>query len=176
MANVTAEDKKVLEEAARKFKAISTAASVFYELLASVTPTIKQIGLTEIVRLKKESKKGKLTEALKDYKYSADKINHVPPTWVIALKKFDDCDGSAWLINEVAEKCSIFCIARVVKGEIKDFEKWHFVVQDINNITWSNFQNEGEWNIVKFAKKYWSKATHLIHITPTIDVQEITVL
>lgn len=510
MANVTSEDKKVLEEAARKFKAISTAASVFYELLASVTPTIKQIGLAEIARLKKESKKGKLTEAIKDYKYSADKINHVPPTWVISLKKFDDCitgdteihtetglkeiskikigenvlsydfnrkeycykpvlnvfnpgrkkikkiifrngthlfatdnhplwvkktidnwdrnnkkrvpskyikqcvsdislkkrqvpcvrklpykvidnpwynddicfvlghfiaegwnvhgkvctsgqecnqitprlnklgipyslhknnsgvpfitflmsdfknllrmilgnsfninvpreifnlpegkinsfldgyltgdgytekredrnvlygcstscdkfaddltllhlqlgkpiyrnlsknttsaggkpiwrfeynpnshfntdygypgisemgiksiedwgeeevfdiqvadtksfitktglishncDGSAWLINEVAEKCSIFCIARVVKGEIKDFEKWHFVVQDINNIIWSNFQNEGEWIKVRFAKKYWSKATHLIHITPTIDVQEITVL
>jgi len=168
-------DEQAIRAAAFEFRKISLMAETLFEALAALSPWIKKRGLAEIKNLKKAAQVGPagLKKALKGYNYRPDVFNYVPPSWVTAFKKFDDCDGSAFLIAEVFTGGRIYCIVEVDGGEIRNFEQWHFVYHDQAGGVWSNFRYKGHETIQGYARKYNSRYTHLVWVTKKIQIRKI---
>lgn len=125
---------------------------------------VRQKGETELERLKAAAAKGwqALEKALSGYKWVAEQIDTIRRPWVIAALKQDDCDGSMILINEVLPGGRMWLLCHLENGQIKDFQKWHWIYEDATGCIWSNFGTSGASSPEAFAKKYNKKFNYIV--------------
>lgn len=133
---------------------------------------LKAKGDRELLRLIKAADVSAeaLAEAIEEYEWKEDKINYMPEPWLVAARKWDDCDGSAALLAVVTPG-KIYCMVKVAQGKPQDYNKWHFIYQDDEGNIWSNYRLDAlHADLLKYVRKNYRWATHLIDLDPaTLD-------
>jgi hypothetical protein len=135
----------------------------------------RKAGEAELLQLKTIAAQGlqQLDKALRDFKYQPDpiqgKLDTITQPWVTCLKKYGDCDDSAWLCAALMPG-TIFDIMEF-KGE---FKAGHLVFVTNDGHVFSSFKLDGRINDPEeLGKKYNKHWTHLIKLTKDITVENI---
>ncbi len=135
----------------------------------------RQEGEAKLLQLKTFAAQGpeQLDRALNEFKYKPDpiegKLDTITQPWVTCIKKYGDCDDSAWLC------------AALMPGVIYDimefrggFKGGHLVFVTPTGQVFSNFRLDGRINdLQELGKKYNKNWTHIIKLSPDIQVESI---
>ena len=144
---------KVVTSAMRKYDLIRYAA-------------FKAAGEKEFARLQKLAPKGEyaIAEAMKGYEWTADKIDYIPENWKTCYFKKDDCDGSAWLLSALTPG-TIYLLGSIKSGQVKDFDKWHYIFYSAGSSVWSNYKLvDSAAVITNWVKKKYSWANFMVSV------------
>ncbi|MCX5896335.1 MAG: hypothetical protein NTZ51_10965 [Proteobacteria bacterium] len=132
-------------------------------------------GEEELKELKAAASRGprELSKALKHYHYKPDpiagKLDTITLPWVTCIKKYGDCDDSAWLCAALMPG-SIYDIMEF-KGR---FIQGHLVFVSSGGDVFSNFKLDGNINDPRqLGKKYNKHWTHIIKVSNDIRVENV---
>ena len=131
----------------------------------------------QLLQLKTIAAQGppQLDNALRAFKYQPDsiqgKLDTITQPWVTCLKKYGDCDDSAWLYAALMPG-TIYDIMEFKNG----FKAGHLVFVTSDGHVFSNFKLDGRISDPQeLGKKYNKHWTHLIKLSPEIQVESILV-
>jgi len=137
----------------------------------------RKAGEAQLLQLKTIAAQGpqQLDDALRAFKYQPDpiqgKLDTITQPWVTCLKKYGDCDDSAWLCAALMPG-TIYDIMEFKGG----FKAGHLVFVTSDGHVFSNFKLDGRiGDPQELGKKYNKHWTHLIKLSPEIQVESILV-
>jgi hypothetical protein len=137
--------------------------------------SLRDKGARELLRLKKAADVSSeaLADAMDEYQWEDDKINYMPEPWLVAARKWDDCDGSAALLATLIPG-EIYCLVKVEQGKPKDYGKWHFIFFDDEGNSWSNYRLDVQnIDLFKYIRREYRWCTHLINLNTALEVKAI---
>lgn len=137
----------------------------------------RNLGEIKLQHLKSIAAEGlqQLDHALKEFTYKPDpiqgKLDTITQPWVTCIKKYGDCDDSAWLCAALMPG-AIYNIMEFRGG----FKGGHLVFVTPDGYVFSNFGLDGRINDPReLGKKYNKNWTHIIKLSPDIQVESILV-
>ncbi len=137
----------------------------------------RKAGEDKLLQLKSIAAQGpqQLDKALREFKYQPDpiqgKLDTITQPWVTCIKKYGDCDDSAWLCAALMPG-TIYDIMEFKNG----FKGGHLVFVTADGHVFSNFELDGRIGDPReLGKKYNKNWTHLIKLTKDITVENIIV-
>lgn len=135
----------------------------------------RSAGEAQLLGLKTIAAQGQqqLDKALSEFKYKPDpiqgKLDTITQPWVTCIKKYGDCDDSAWLCAALMPG-TIYNIMEFRGG----FKGGHLVFVTPDGYVFSNFRLDGRINDPReLGKKYNKNWTHIIKLSPDIQVEGI---
>ena len=137
----------------------------------------RKTGEAQLLQLKTIAAQGpqQLDNALRAFKYQPDpiqgKLDTITQPWVTCIKKYGDCDDSAWLCAALMPG-TIYDIMEFKNG----FKAGHLVFVTPDGHVFSNFELDGRISDPQeLGNKYNKHWTHLIKLTKDITVENIIV-
>jgi hypothetical protein len=137
----------------------------------------RNAGEAQLLQLKIIAAQGlqQLDNALRAFKYKPDpiqgKLDTITQPWVTCIKKYGDCDDSAWLCAALMPG-TIYDIMEFKGG----FKAGHLVFVTPDGHVFSNFELDGRISDPQeLGTKYNKHWTHLIKLTKDITVESIIV-
>jgi hypothetical protein len=137
----------------------------------------RNAGEAQLLQLKIIAAQGlqQLDNALRAFKYQPDpiqgKLDTITQPWVTCIKKYGDCDDSAWLCAALMPG-TIYDIMEFRGG----FKAGHLVFVTPDGHVFSNFELDGRISDPQeLGTKYNKHWTHLIKLTKDITVESIIV-